>query len=1251
MSAGGDIVIELKLDGKHMEVGIKNAGQLLRQFQGTLSNTARSVRRLEEAHFSLGTSFRNLIITLGNLRFALMDVYDAFLRLPVAILRSAGELERMQMLLKGLSTAVTDAGKNADGKRDFDFITNLAKNAPFEIGALTQSFVKLKAAGLDPTLGSMQSLVDSVARFGGSGEQFNRASVAISQMLGKGVVSMEELRQQLGEAIPTAMRDMADGMGLSMAELTDKVGKGQVVASGAINKMLAQMSINNEGAAQKMMNTWVGTLARVKTEWELATLEIANAGFFTEIKKAMDEIAVGLGSNDFKRFALEMGAALGDAVRTIASFVRWVVEMRSEIAALATAFVAYKLASSFINQSNANSVAASIAKVTGEYRSQREVMLGNAMIARTTAMQSAQAEQQAALQRQVASAGVMRQKQAELAFLQAMNNQQIAEAARLQAALNSGRGANGRFISREQVSQQLARLDQLSSANRVYATRVAADAAAAGAAHAAATAAARQHAQALQTAATSTVALGRGAGIASAAMRGLATAFNALGGPLMAVNLLIAAGITYWLQRGQAAQKSLEMERRAAQGFSQEGDDRLAQKALEDAAKEMAAKGKELDDIEANKATAKRDGRIKDLEQLNARELKVMEQFVAARTIVEAKTQTLQRTQANLRRQGAEEGAALRVREFDDQIRTIRDKGGEKINALRGQMEEELKLASGNKAQEAIRARFMDQIQKAGISNAETEYGAYKAKLSELRQQLKTSSEGAKSELVEAIRRIESGMAEVENKLKLRSTIGAENVFTSTKKDGSGSGTWGEDKLKNFVAGLADDKARLDEIIKEYVTIGDSVSKVEAVRASVLAKWSAGGFDQTNEKTDKTRRPDRAVAEAAAAEAARVQALKEQVDSANRFVDRAREMGPEVERAAAYLVNPDQNGSLDQERVKFERFIAKSGISLMKLPPEIAKVVQEAMKAMESGADKIDLANIRRKQEQELSEIGTRTLEGERARARELIEIERDKTIKVLEEARVRALAAGRTGDAAIADQLIENARRIADDKIVKGGMTAMQKLAEQWRDSAKAMEDSSVGWANATSDAFVDMAATGKFAWKGLVTQILKDILRIQMQKMIAGLITNAIGAYAGAPGAGNTGALPGGSYSMSGQNVRFGGGFANGGIMSGAGSVPLKKYARGGIAKSPQLALFGEGDMNEAYVPLPDGRSIPVTMRGQSAPAVTVNVINQSGTPVSAQQGQPRFDGKQMVLDIVLDAASRPGGFRDGMRNMMTT
>lgn len=53
----------------------------------------------------------------------------------------------------------------------------------------------------------------------------------------------------------------------------------------------------------------------------------------------------------------------------------------------------------------------------------------------------------------------------------------------------------------------------------------------------------------------------------------------------------------------------------------------------------------------------------------------------------------------------------------------------------------------------------------------------------------------------------------------------------------------------------------------------------------------------------------------------------------------------------------------------------------------------------------------------------------------------------------------------------------------------------------------------------------------------------------------------------------------------------FEDGGVMTSRGRLPLRAYSAGGVASSPQLAMFGEGSVPEAYVPVPSGR-IPVEM-----------------------------------------------------------
>ena len=91
----------------------------------------------------------------------------------------------------------------------------------------------------------------------------------------------------------------------------------------------------------------------------------------------------------------------------------------------------------------------------------------------------------------------------------------------------------------------------------------------------------------------------------------------------------------------------------------------------------------------------------------------------------------------------------------------------------------------------------------------------------------------------------------------------------------------------------------------------------------------------------------------------------------------------------------------------------------------------------------------------------------------------------------------------------------------------------------------------------------------------------------------------------------------------------FADGGVMTSAGPMPLHKYARGGIATTPQMAMFGEGSTPEAYVPLPDGRRIPVQMAGGASPNITVHVNSQTGDPAEIRRSAA--SGARTALGIM--------------------
>jgi hypothetical protein len=113
-------------------------------------------------------------------------------------------------------------------------------------------------------------------------------------------------------------------------------------------------------------------------------------------------------------------------------------------------------------------------------------------------------------------------------------------------------------------------------------------------------------------------------------------------------------------------------------------------------------------------------------------------------------------------------------------------------------------------------------------------------------------------------------------------------------------------------------------------------------------------------------------------------------------------------------------------------------------------------------------------------------------------------------------------------------------------------------------------------------------------------------------------------------------------------GGKAANGAVWTGG----FQAFANGGMVKGPTLGLIGEGKYNEAIVPLPDGRSIPVQMRGAGGSGSRDLLANQaqsrpSPSVLSMSFQTTRFGNTEYVdvqqlqqaMDETRRAASRDG------------
>lgn len=345
--SNADIQIMIETNATQVNKALDSINANFAEMSGVLRDLTKAVVQNDAAQTRLArttkssvTHLRDWLIVIGQARAAFLNVKMVTLDTVGAIAKINSQFEKLKVLMTGLSTE-TDPGKRIEEVNDnIDYLIDLSKNAPYSLSTLQDAFVKLKTVGLDPANGSLQALVDAVAAFGGSDEAIQRAAVALQQMGGKGVVSMEELRQQLGEAVPTALHMMAQGANMSIKDFTKAVATGTVEATTAIKAMNREFALTYGGSAKDLMNTYDGLVSRMKTTWQLFIKEMGEStGLYDTIKDQIRAITEFLESPQGLEMAREIGNELKTILNIMSDLFKLVIEFKDEI----IAFFAYVL--------------------------------------------------------------------------------------------------------------------------------------------------------------------------------------------------------------------------------------------------------------------------------------------------------------------------------------------------------------------------------------------------------------------------------------------------------------------------------------------------------------------------------------------------------------------------------------------------------------------------------------------------------------------------------------------------------------------------------------------------------------------------------------------------------------------------------------------------------------------------------------------------------------------------------------------
>lgn len=1377
----GSLEVDLILNGDKFTVTVKDSERMLQQLSKQFDQTGDAVKRIDKHFDSVATKFRHFVTTIGMMKFALMDLYGAFLALPANILKTTGELERMFVMMQGLSKETDNLGKSMEAMKNRNAIFEMARNAPFEIKTLTDAFIKFQNAGLDPLAGGMQALVDSVAKFGGTSETLHRAAVAIQQMGGKGVISMEELRQQLGEAVPSAMRAMATGMGLSMGDLVKHISKGEVEASDALRRMLYVMRFENEGAAKRMMETWVGSLSRLDTEWTLFQEKIGNSGFSQAMTKAVQDLTKSLSSPEMSAFAVNLGKSLGDLVTIFAQMGQRIAELwpyikttgeailyyfaATKIAnwgdAMRQNFIKYRAEMDITKAKQAEVVAANLARVQQENAQERS-RLSQIQIRNQEEVAAAQAKyrallaEHAAYQRQIMALEATRRAQIDASRLGTVGSLlggsspgAVSALTREIRAVRDKDEALKKVIETERTHQTLLQTGLIASANTVNAFN-------------------RKALAAENLASKVTMAM-------RAAQAG-SFVLTAMGGWLGVVTTVLTIGALAWSKWGNDGEKAISKVRNAInQGFATQEDVKAIDSQVKEREEKLATIQKKLEAAQKGAAVlrelAKTNPSAKGAaSDADARVANLRSQYEEQTRELVRLGEDRNKALSQVERRAVEERAANWQREIEQTKEARKAQAQAEVASIVASVEE--KKRAGQLSGAAL-AKAQEEAQKQQVAVMQRfekdEYDrllSQRKKLTEDIALIEGDSSMRKSdplvlnEAYEKLKRINSEIASQATVIKDAQNISMPWTKVAGKDEGNGTGT----RLDPLNTALERARGELSAARERLDDLQDGAISFDRIFNATVDKFyseaRAGKFDKI-EGSGKNRKRIPFLDDAGNIPVARLQEALELIDSMTEKEDllRSRRGLAEInklntsatEEYASALQRLNQEGeSADSAFLNLNKTLARLRTTLSDRGAagiQFDKKAQE-LRGVQAATSLLNLtADLQGKNRQ----IAAGTITDDRQR-REFEYQEESKHLRRMFDIRVQNLVAAKGESARNSDEVIAAQEEFyrhmelrAQRHIIEM-RTPLQQLAEEWSNTQQQMQNATRDWAGDIINELVDSAKTGRFEFKKVLEKILLDISRMQLQKQLAGPLTkgleevgnwltkNLFGSFKeklsvfdledkasgiamggkdiamqtatdtaasglttlgtsftamsktttvldsvmaalklaataasealstlaatanGGSGSGLLGSLGGGL-----ADLFTGGGdgvdvvmsdiplpFAQGGIMGANGAMSLRRYANGGIANRPQLAMFGEGDDPEAYVPLPDGRSIPVTMRN-AQPNINVNVINQTGQPVDATHGQPRIEGDRLVLDVVLSAVSRPGPFRDGMKQAM--
>lgn len=249
-----------------------------------------------------------IIAVIGTLTAAVAGLWALFRKgSPIA-----AEFERADVALNALTGSIEETNMVTKSMKD------LWKSTGVTIGNQARNIQKFIALGFSSrdAVKLNKNILDVAGSVGLSASEASLLGSALAQVKAKGVVSMEELRQQIAEKGIPVIEELQRKLGVTGQAFFQMIQKGEVPAQELIDLFLNMEGSFDRfrGGAERMGKTWDGIMARMNASWSLLASEFAKP-IQDALKPVLEELIQLI--NFLVPYAKQLGQSIANAIKAL----------------------------------------------------------------------------------------------------------------------------------------------------------------------------------------------------------------------------------------------------------------------------------------------------------------------------------------------------------------------------------------------------------------------------------------------------------------------------------------------------------------------------------------------------------------------------------------------------------------------------------------------------------------------------------------------------------------------------------------------------------------------------------------------------------------------------------------------------------------------------------------------------------------------------------------------------------------------